>query len=78
MAEWAGHNLLLHRARSAEKQAMRLATDHARKARDRERFIDHLTRKHAERLGIPLAAARERVLAVAVSARKREDAEAGA
>jgi hypothetical protein len=53
---------------------MRLATDHARKAREREQFIDYLTRKHAERLGISITAARERVLAVAVTARKVDEA----
>jgi hypothetical protein len=49
--------------------------DAARRRRDaREQFLAYLTKRHSERLGIPIATARERVMAVAVSAKAREDA----
>jgi hypothetical protein len=45
---------------------------HERKAKDRERFLDHLAKRHAERLGLSATVARSCVEAVAVSAKKRE------
>jgi hypothetical protein len=46
--------------------------------KERAQFLDYLTRKHAERLGIPLTLARERVEAVAVTARKVDEPVYGA
>jgi hypothetical protein len=74
MAEWAGHNVLLHRARAAEHQAARLHADHERKAKERERFLRELTRRHMERLGLSATVARQHIDAVSVTARKRDEA----
>ena len=38
--------------------------------RDRDQYLEMLSRRHSERTGLPLARAREYVNAVAVSARK--------
>jgi hypothetical protein len=46
-----------------------------RQEQRRQEFLDHLARKHAARLGISLNIARQRVDAVAVTARKRDDVE---
>jgi hypothetical protein len=41
--------------------------------RDRDQYLEMLSRRHSERTGLPLARAREYIKAVSVSARKPAD-----
>ena len=66
-------NLMNSEAERASKLQQRYFDDRERKVRERERFLDHLAKRHSERLGLPLHVARQRIDAVAVTARKRDD-----
>jgi hypothetical protein len=64
---------ILHRLDRA-KSRDEITIDSQRRARERrEAYIEHLSRNHAARFDLPMAVARERVRAVAVSACKRDD-----
>jgi hypothetical protein len=47
-----------------------LPTSDQRKEKEHQSFLDHLTRKHAERMGLPAAIARKHIDAISVTARK--------
>jgi hypothetical protein len=82
MPGWASHNVGERVGNSwreqLEKLEARRLANRARKERERREFLAHLSKQHALRMNVPLAAAERVVNAVSVVARKPVHEEADA